>query len=187
MPTLYSEVRGEREMGKTAKTQLEDDEQKILQELIKNSKQNIDRVAKNCGFSRQKVWRLMKQLESSQIIWGYSAVIDAEKQHLEKFILFVRRTDFHHESRDRDDIIKSLLAPIKKELGITMLTSYRIHGEYDWVMIFTAKDILQAKKFAEAIMRRFAEKQTIHISQVLFTTRENYIVNPDLTKMKEFI
>ncbi|MCU0851462.1 MAG: Lrp/AsnC family transcriptional regulator [Candidatus Thermoplasmatota archaeon] len=174
-------------MAKTANAQLDQDEQKILDELMKNSKQNIDRIAKKCGFSRQKAWRLIKQLEARQMIWGYSAVVDAEKQHLQKFILFIKRTEFHHDSQAREEIVGDLLAPIKKDLGITMVTSYRIHGEYDWVMIFTAKDILQAKKFAEAIMQKYAEKQSIHISQVLFTTRENYIVNPDLEKMKEFI
>jgi DNA-binding Lrp family transcriptional regulator len=174
-------------MVKTAKAQLDQDEQMILNELMKNSKQNIDKIAKNSGFSRQKVWRLVKQLEERHMVWGYSAVIDAEKQHLQKFILFIKRTEFHHDVRARDEIIRDLLAPIKKELGITIVTSYRIHGEYDWIMIFTAKDILQAKKFAEAIMQKYTEKQTIHISQVLFTTRENYIVNPDLEKMKEFI
>ncbi len=174
-------------MGKTAKGQLELDEQKILDELMKNSKQNIDRIAKNCGFSRQKVWRLLKKLEERRLIWGYSTVIDHEKQGLQKFILSIKRSEFRHDSKDKDDIIKNLLAPMKKDLGITMITAYRIHGEYDWIMIFAAKDILQAKKFAEAIMQKYAEKQLIHISQVLYTTRENYIVNPDLGTMKEFI
>jgi len=32
---------------------------------------------------------------------------------------------------------------MKEDLGITVLSSYYIHGEYDWVTVFTAKNILQ--------------------------------------------
>lgn len=174
-------------MTKSHKDQIKEDEKKILSELMKSSKQNIDTIAKHCNFSRQKAWRLIKDLEKDQRIWGYSAVIDSEKQNLEKFILFIKRTLKPHDPEDITDILKNLLASVKKDLGVTMISSYRIHGEYDWVMIFSAKDIIHAKKFSEAIMQRFPGAQSIHISQILFTVRENYIKNPNIIEMKEFI
>jgi AraC-like DNA-binding protein len=39
-------------MSKSSKNQVEQDEKKILLELVKNSKENIDTIAKHCGFSR---------------------------------------------------------------------------------------------------------------------------------------
>jgi DNA-binding Lrp family transcriptional regulator len=174
-------------MVKNNKDQIKPDEEKILSELMKNAKENMDTIAKNCGFSRQKVWRMMKQLEENHMIWGYSPVIDNQKENLEKFMLFIKRTEIHHDPKDIDEIIKNLLAPTKKELGVTMISSYRIHGEYDWVMIFTAQSIIHAKKFSEAIMQKFSGKQSIHISQVLFTVRENYIQNPKIREMMDFI
>ena len=50
-------------MPKTSKEQIADDEKKIIRELQKNSKENIDKIAKRCGFSRQKAWRIIKRLE----------------------------------------------------------------------------------------------------------------------------
>jgi DNA-binding Lrp family transcriptional regulator len=174
-------------MTKSSRTQIEQDKKKILEELMKNAKENIDTIAKHCGFSRQKAWRMIRNLEENQFVWGYSAVVDYEKQHLQKFMLCVKRNQIHHEVNDVEEIVKNLLAPIKKDLGITMISSYRIHGEYDWVLLFTARDILQAKKFSESIMQRFPGKQSNHLNQILFTVRENYIQNPDIMRMKDFL
>ena len=61
-------------MVKTSQDQIEKDEQRILQELQKNAKESIDTIAKNCGFSRQKVWRIIKRLEQNEIVWGLSLI-----------------------------------------------------------------------------------------------------------------
>jgi Lrp/AsnC family leucine-responsive transcriptional regulator len=174
-------------MAKNDEEPLTNDELKVVTILEGHAKETVDEIARRCGFSRQKVWRIIKDLEQKNIIWGYSAVLDDKKKNLEKFMLFVRRTMISHEPKDIDEIVSHLLAPIKEDLGVTMISSYRIHGEYDWVMIFTAKDIIHAKKFSQAIMDRFSGKQSIHISQVLFTVRENYIQNPNIKDMKDFI
>ncbi len=63
-------------MAKSSREQLDKDERKILAELQKNSNESIDTIAKHCGFSRQKVWRTIKQLEKNRMIWGYTAIID---------------------------------------------------------------------------------------------------------------
>ena len=174
-------------MAKSTKDQREQDENKLLLELMKNSKENIDAIAKNCGFSKQKAWRMIRQLEREQKIWGYSAVVDNKKQRLCKFILFFSRSQIKHDPKDIDDIVKNLLAPVKKDLGVTMVSSYYIHGQFDWMMIFTAEDIMHAKKFADAILQRFPGRQSINISQILYTVRENYLPNPNIQEMKEYI
>lgn len=174
-------------MVKSRKGQIKQDENKILSELMKNSKENIETIAKNTGFSRQKVWRMIKEFEKNQKIWGYSAVVDNERLDLQKFILFIKRTLKPHDAKDINEIVTNLLTSIKRELGVTIISSYRIHGEYDWLMIFTAKDIIQAKKFSEAIMQKFPGAQSISIGQILFTVRENYVQNPNIILMKDFI
>jgi DNA-binding Lrp family transcriptional regulator len=67
-------------MSKSSKEQIDADEKKILWELQKNSKESIDKIAKKCGFSRQKVWRVIKRLEKDKTIWGYHAVVDDNKK-----------------------------------------------------------------------------------------------------------
>jgi len=76
-----------RHMGKSSKEQLAKDDRKILAELQKNSNESIDTIAKHCGFSRQKVWRTIKQLEKNRMIWGYTAIVDHEKINQKHFIL----------------------------------------------------------------------------------------------------
>jgi DNA-binding Lrp family transcriptional regulator len=174
-------------MAKSTKNQIEQDEKRILSELMKNSRERIETIAKNCGFSRQKTLRIIKQLEKDQKIWGYSTVIDNQKQGLQKFMLFIKRTRVTHDPKDVDEIVKHLMSQIKNDLGIIMISSYHIFGEYDWVMLFTAPNIIHARKFSESIMQKFPGRQSIHISQILFTVRENFIRNPDIIHMKEFI
>ena len=78
-------------MGKSSKEQQAKDERKVLAELQKNSNESIDTIAKHCGFSRQKVWRIIKHLEDNKIIWGYTAVVDEEGTGLKHFVLLVKR------------------------------------------------------------------------------------------------
>jgi len=79
-------------MTKSSREQLAKDEMKILAELQKNSNESIDTIAKHCSFSRPKVGRTIKQLEESRMIWGYTAVVDEQKQGLQKFILLIKRS-----------------------------------------------------------------------------------------------
>jgi hypothetical protein len=37
--------------------------------------------------------------------------------------------------------------------------------------------------FSDAIMQKFSDRQSIHISQILFTVTENYIQNPNIIEM----
>ena len=78
-------------MSKSSGEQIEQDEKKILSELVKNSNENIDTIAKHCGFSRQKVWRAIKRLEVKGLIWGYTAVFDEEKIGQTYFMLMIKR------------------------------------------------------------------------------------------------
>jgi len=47
-------------MAKKPKESIEKDENKILQELLRDSSQSINDIANKLGFSRQKVWSNIK-------------------------------------------------------------------------------------------------------------------------------
>ena len=53
---------------KKSRDQIDPDEKKLLSELVKNSNEKIDSIAKQCGFSRQKAWRIIKNLEEKGVI-----------------------------------------------------------------------------------------------------------------------
>jgi Lrp/AsnC family leucine-responsive transcriptional regulator len=175
-------------MSKSSKDQIDQDEKKILSELVKNSNENMETIAKHCGFSRQKTWRFIKRLEAKKLIWGYTAIFNEEKIGLTHFILMVKRSTKQLKETTAERIISRKLEDIAAEIKITIESSFYVHGEYDWVITFTAEDIRQAKKFSDSIVAfhpGIIEKITI--MQTLMFMRKQYILNPDRKKLKEFL
>jgi len=164
------------------------DTRKILAELQKDGKENIDTIAKQCDMSKQKLLRTIKQLEKNHKIWGYTAIVDDQEQHVNKFILLLKRTGekFNHDSLDEIELKK--FKDAYEPMGVTIESSYYIHGEYDWAVIFTASDLMQAKKFSQILFNQYPGKaEKVNLMEILFTQRAHYISNPDQTKLREFI
>jgi len=175
-------------MTKRSREQIDQDEKKILSELVKNSNENIETIAKHCGFSRQKAWRMIKQLEAKKLIWGYTAVFDEEKIGLTHFILMLKRTIKKAEEKEVDIIISRSTENLAVELGINIENSAYIHGEYDWILTFTAEDIRHAKRFSDSVVALYPHAiEKITIMQTLMFMRKQYILNPDRKKLKEFM
>jgi uncharacterized protein with GYD domain len=80
------------------------------------------------------------------------------------------------------------LEDIVAEIGITIESSFYTHGEYDWVLTFTADDIKQAKKFSDSVVAlHLGVIEKITILQTLMFIRKQYILNPDKKMLKEFL
>jgi DNA-binding Lrp family transcriptional regulator len=175
-------------MKKISKDSIDKDNKKILLELQKNSNNSISTIAKNCDFSKQKVWRAIHELEKNRVIWGYSAITDERKQDLEKFILLLKRSAQVLDKKTADEIAISRLEKDYINMGINIESSYYIHGEYDWVLIFTARDLKQAKKFSNLLIENYPGiVAKINLMQILFTQRMNNILNPNATELREFL
>jgi len=175
-------------MAKSSKDQIEQDEKKILSELMKNSKENIDTIAKHCGFSRQKTWRMIKQLEAKGLIWGYTVVIDDEKMGLMHFILMIKRTLEKVDEKVVDTIISTKTEELAKEYGITIESSAYLHGEYDWILTITAEDIKQAKRFSDKLIALYPNStEKITILQTLMFVKKHHVLNPGRKKLKDFL
>jgi len=175
-------------MSKSSRDQIDMDEKKILFELVKNSNENIEIISKHCGFSRQKTWRFIKQLETKGLIWGYTAIFNEEKIGLEHFILMVKRTTKQIEEKTVDIIVSRKLEDVATQLNITIENSSYVHGEYDWIITFTAKEIKQAKKFSDSVVALHPDMiEKITIMQTLMFIKKQYILNPDRKKLKEFM
>jgi DNA-binding Lrp family transcriptional regulator len=117
------------------KEQLNQDEKKILIVLQKNSKDSINSIAKLYGFSRQKVQRIISQLEADHVIWGYTTITDEKKQGLLKYILLIKRSmkKISKETAEKIAVLQYDEEYVKQ--GITIESSYLIHGEYDWMIL----------------------------------------------------
>jgi DNA-binding Lrp family transcriptional regulator len=130
-------------------------ELKILNELKKNCRANLDDIAKKCGCSRYKVGRVIKKFEDNNTIIGYSAIINPGKIKLKHYILLIKRTKLPLD----EDFLKKLpvnettdvLPEIKVNIDHNELLY--VHGNFDWVASFTTEDISNAKEFCNQILR----------------------------------
>jgi Lrp/AsnC family transcriptional regulator len=174
-------------MAKRSFKQIEEDEKKILIHLQKNARESIDEIAKKCGFSRQKVWRIIKRLEDNKDIWGYRAVVDNDKLGIQRYVMLIKRS-----VEPIDDAIskitKLLLHRKGEEVGVTVESSSYLHGRYDWIIIFTAKDIQTMKKFTHILEKEYSSViSEVHVMEDIFPISKCGIVNPHKDKIKNFV
>ena len=175
------QILGEKSMPKTSKEQIADDEQKIVHELQKNSKESIDKIAKKCSFSRQKVWRVIKRLEKDKTIWGYSAIVDNEKVDLTHYTMLVKRTIVPFDGKVRDNVSEEQLDNYFPELNITVEDVLYVNGKYDWIISFTAPGIKETKKFCEKLLRKFSEyMESYEVLETIITIKKQGIKNPSI-------
>jgi DNA-binding Lrp family transcriptional regulator len=173
-------------MPKNSRVQIDVDEKKVIAELQKNAKESIDIIAKKSGFSRQKVWRIIKRLEKNKTIWGYHAVIDDEKVDRRSYIMLIKRSN-EPMATATDRIISQTMEKRGMEIGVNVECSRVLHGIYDWFLCFTAPDIRAAKRFSEMFNREYPKFiNEIHILENIFTVRNSGVPNPDITKLKEY-
>ena len=177
-----------KEMVKDKKGRDTNDEIKILAELRRNSKNNIETIAKHSGVSRQKVNRIIKRLEEQHTIWGYTTVVDEDAHGFQKFMLLLKRSNQPLEKKTADTIAMNKLEDVYDTLGVTIISSYYLHGDYDWSIIFLTKDLRTAKKFSTTITQYFPGViAKMNLQQILFAQREHYVFNPDPKKLRGFL
>jgi len=173
-------------MAKSSKKQIDEDEKKVIEQLQKNSNESIDKIAKYCGFSRQKVWRIIKRLEHNKTIWGYTAVPDKEKQGVHHYIMLIRRSN-EPIGTMINDLIEAFKKGQGKSLGIYVQTACVLHGAYDGMMCFTAKDISVAKKFTEFINKKYSQYvREIVVMEDIFSIKISGMMNPKVDELKDF-
>ena len=175
-------------MTKSSKETMINDELQVLTLLKQSAKDSIDDIAKKCDFSRQKVWRIIKKLQNDKIIWGYTAVFDEQRIGKTHFIVMIKKTQKQVDEKTVDSIIFRRTGIFAKDFGVTIESSSYVHGEYDWILTFTADDVKQAKKFTDSLpifYPNVIEKTTI--LQTLMFIRKQYILNPGKEKLKDFL
>ena len=127
-----------RHMAKNSRQQIIEDEKKIVRELSTNANKSINEIAKTCGFSRQKVWRIIKTLEKNNTIWGYTAVVDEEKQDFKSYMVLIKRSIQPIDDGIIDRIIERELSKNSEKLKVRILHSFYTSGAFDWIICFNA-------------------------------------------------
>jgi len=174
-------------MAKNSKKQIRKDEKRIIEELLNNSNKSINEIAKNCEFSRQKVWRIIKNLEKNQTIWGYTSVIDEEMLERNSYIVLIKRTSKPVEKSLVKKIIDRDMENRANELNISITNSIYTNGNYDWIIYLETEDKKEANRFCESLKKEFEGFiQEIHLLDQMFPIKKSGITNPnsrDLEKL----
>ncbi|HUS99618.1 MAG TPA: Lrp/AsnC family transcriptional regulator [Candidatus Thermoplasmatota archaeon] len=174
-------------MAKNSREQIDKDERKVLAEIQKNSNQNIDTIAKHCGFSRQKVWRTIKHLEDNKTIWGYTAVADEEAEGLKHFALLVKRNTIPFDVSTKNELIFENLDDYLP--GVVKIDDiFFTHGSFDAVVTFYTSDLASAKKFIREILKRVGKYiKEILLLETIIPIRKKGIKNPHINKLVEYL
>jgi DNA-binding Lrp family transcriptional regulator len=173
-------------MAKSSKKQIDQDEKRVIEQLQRNSNESIDKIAKTCGFSRQKVWRIIKRLENNKTIWGYTAIPDKEKQGVRHYIMLIKQSN-QPAAEIIDNVLDSFKKYTGKNIGVFVQTACVLQGEYDLMLCFTAKDISVAKRFAEFLKKKYGTYiNDIMMVEDIFSIRISGMMNPKVDDLKEF-
>jgi DNA-binding Lrp family transcriptional regulator len=174
-------------MAKGSKETILHDEIKVMDALEQHSKDSIDKIAKDCGFSRQKVWRIIKDLEKRKIIWGYTAITDETAKNLKHFIVLAKRNTVPFGDEVRKEIILRKLDDYPMDI-IKIENIYLTHGVTDWILTFYAPDIVSAKKFVDETFARFSKYlQEYSIIETLVPVRKQGFKNPRIKDLVEYM
>ena len=172
-------------MPKKSKKQTDEDEKKVIAQLQKNPRESINEIAKKCGFSRQKVWRILNKFEKDKTIWGYNVVTDDKKLDVKRYIMLIKSSPKAVNSLV-DKISNLTLQKMGGEIGIDVESGGYVHGKYDWTLVFTARDIKHAKIFSELLLKEFSPIiNKVDILEYIFTIKKYGVVNPEINKLGE--
>jgi len=174
-------------MAKSSKEQIEQDEIKVLDALERHSKDSVDEIAKSCGFSRQKVWRIIKDLEKRKVIWGYATITDETAKNLKHFIVLAKRNTVPFGDEVKKEIILRKLDDYPMHI-VKIENIYLTHGASDWIITFYAPNIQSAKKFVDETFRRFSKYlQEYNIIETLVPVRKQGLKNPRMKDLVEYV
>jgi DNA-binding Lrp family transcriptional regulator len=175
-------------VAKSSSQQLIKDEQKILSVLQTNANESIDVIAKKCGFSRQKVWRIIKKLEKEKTIWGYTVLFDPEHYQLKRFTMLMKRTTVPIDKKILNEILTTRLDDLLPGSVIRIENIEYVHGSYDGIFTFLASDIVTAKKFCERFNARFSPyTASLELLEDILVIRKQTIRNPKIKEQIEYL
>ena len=175
-------------MTKTSRKQIDLDKKRIMAELEINSNESFDVLSKRLKFSRQKMWRIIKGLNKSGAIWGYTAIVDNEMRSLKGYVLMLKRSSKPLDEKTLDAFVSLHLQELTSNTGASIENMFYMNGEYDWILSFTAPDIKQAKKFCETILTAYPGVfARMSLLETLVAVRKHHVANPNAKKLKEFL
>lgn len=175
-------------MSKNSKMTVEKSKENILS-LLK-TKGNISdfSISRKLECSRQKVWRIRKELEESSVIWGYSIVLDQKKINRKDFVILLKRSEkLMNEQCAMSLIVKEFNDLIENKL-IEIESIMCLYGVFDLMLSINSLDVLSVKSFISEIKSSYGDYfEKIIMLESLEVLKKNYIKNPKLLEKKDIL
>jgi len=174
-------------LSKSSEETMKKDEIKVLDVLEQHAKENIGEVAKKCGFSPQKVVRIIKNQEQKNIIWGYSAIADGTLRDLKHYVLLLKRNTLPVDTAFKKEVIYEKLDDYAPD-SVKIENIFFMHGGFNGVIIFYAINLIEAKNFVQEVFKRIGKYLEEHLLlETLFPIRKQGLKNPDIEKLVEYL
>lgn len=153
---------------------------KILNELKKNGRVSVSEIADKIDLSRQTVAKIINNMEKNKEIWGYTAIFDPKLVGKKPFIVNFK-LDFTINPEDflKKGASDERLKENEEIYGVQ--TSYFTNGKSDFMYIFWAKDIIEAKKMVTIYRQIYKENiKDADLFEGMATLRCCGILNPKI-------
>jgi DNA-binding Lrp family transcriptional regulator len=142
------------------------------------------------GFSKQKVWRIVHDLEQNGAIFAHCAVLNPKKMGKRSFIIMFDRSI---KGADSNLTEQMTIHPIIKEMeeeGIHAVVeeSFYLNGVYDWAILITVDEHKDLIRFLGLWRTYYGEYFSRVIqSEVMFVATRNSVINPKIEEIAEIL
>lgn len=172
---------------KTSDGNEEDFQRRLLHRLLEDPTRSVRAIAAELRSYRQRVWRHKRALERDRVVWGYTAVIDESKLGGVMYVVLMKMVPM-------DGPLAELI--ISRQTGsefhrqeVRLVNVLYVNGEYDWLVMFTAKDHATARRYYDSLRVAYGDYliDKPHIIDVNFALVREGKVNPNLGGLREFV
>ena|GEM_PF-6406027 len=159
--------------------------EKVILELVKNAKQSDSRLAKKLGCAQSTVFRIRKQLEKDNVIWGYSTIVDWTKLGYSMYVITIRTKPPTKEGTGL--VVKGIIAENAKKFGVSLLDIMMLFGEFEWCLLVAApkeQNVHNYINFLRERYHKFIEGRPLH-AKVMFNCVQQGQKNPTLDDLEK--
>lgn len=172
-------------MAKNSVEKILQDKNKLIKELTENARQSTNELSDKLGFSRQKIWRMIKDIEESGDIWGYSAVVENYGDNYNIYFALIKQNIPYLSNIG--EIIKNVKADNSGKIGVKLIGLFYTNGPYDGICMFAAKELKDAKKYLGYITKQYKDFViSIDLVENVFPLVKCGIVNPKIDELKNY-
>jgi len=175
-------------MPRSSKEEVKLSEEKILSKLKRNASLSDYALSKDLGYSRQKIWRIKKQLEQNKTIWGYTTTFNEKKRGFIQCTILIKRSSRLLSEADSDYFLKNGFSELKEKYHLDIESIVSTHGKYDWMITVHAFDIISVRNFITELQTNFNE----YISDIIMlesatAIKKQWIFNPELKEDRNIL